>query len=160
MIKKDICEMRKTLLLNIFLCCIFPLLLAGCNNANNTDPEITEYEQQLKSYYDSIMLTSESLNSINPEDESAKETYLMYIDNIKDSVAGIDSLNDPEGYEDVGTNAYSALTKINTTSSLLHEIYGTDEYDWDKDNEAYNSYIECIENLKSIGSILMSKNQK
>ena len=151
--------MDKKTFFMLFLLSFMFINISGCGNTPKENPQLAEYESKLKTYYDDIITTSESLNSINPEDANSKETYLNYIDSIKASVSGIDALEDPEGYEEVGTNAYAALTQINNTSTLLHQIYLDNEYDWDKDNEAYNSYIECMKSLNSIGKILMTKNQ-
>ena len=135
---------RKYSVLTIFSIMIlsFSLLFTGCGKKNQ---ELENYKANMNQFFENIKVYNDSINSIDPQSDTAVSDLLALLDSMDTSFAQMASLTVPDGFPgvdqlaslaDVAKQYYDrANVRLQYIVSILHGDIPEEIYTYEDDSE-------------------------
>ena len=144
---------RKYSVLTIFSIMIlsFSLLFTGCSKKNQ---ELENYKANMNQFFENIKVYNDSINSIDPQSDTAVSDLLALLDSMDTSFAQMASLTVPDGFPGVDQLAAEASENMSQAVSYYHQAFEGEEYDASLADVAKQYYDRANVRLQYIVSIL------
>ncbi|MGN0376922.1 MAG: hypothetical protein ACI4ED_04735 [Suilimivivens sp.] len=133
----------------VLLTC-FTLLLSGCGN----EEELEFYKTNMNQFFENIKVFDSSINSIDPESDTAVTELLSLLDSMDKSFAQMASLEVPEGFPGVEQLADEASEYMTEAVSYYHQAFEGETYDSALADVAKQNYDRANVRVQYIVSIL------
>jgi hypothetical protein len=101
------------------------LFLTACGN----DEALTEYQDNMTTFFEEVSACNDGMNSIDVSSDDAVDQLLAYLDQLNDEVAWMAELEVPEQFSAVDSLADEASENMQQAVELYHQVYENDEYD-------------------------------
>ena len=134
-------------LTTLFMC---HLLLVGCKS----NPELDSYKANMNQFFENIKTFDSSINSIDPESETAVNDLLYILDTMNTNFEQMASLPVPEGFPGVEELADEASEYMNEAVSYYHQAFESEPFDSYLEDIAKQNYDRANIRLQYIVSIL------
>jgi hypothetical protein len=105
-----------------FLCAV---LLSACG----TDEALTEYQDNMTTFFEEAAACNDGMNSIDASADDATEQLLAYLDQLNDEVAWMAELEVPDQFSAVDSLADEASENMQQAVELYHQVFENGEYD-------------------------------
>ncbi len=109
------------------------LSFSGCGS----DPEITQFKNDLNVFCENVAELDESINNINAEAENASVLALGYLDKLDNEFQNFAEMDFPEQYDYLEPLADEASSYMTEAVKSYHTLYESDSYD-----EATSAYAK------------------
>lgn len=125
--------------LNVVLCiCLTTgLALTGCGK--KTSEELDAYRDKMTSFYDMLSYLNKSINSIDPDSETAKEELLGYLDEMNEAYESMAACPVPEEFSGIADIAVEAADYMQKADEYYHMAYD-DSFDENSESLASQYY--------------------
>ena len=123
--------------------------LTGCGN----DTVIETYKANMNQFFENIEIYDSSINSIDPNSETATSDLLTLLDSMNTTFAQMATLEVPEGFPGVEQLADEASQYMSDAVTCYHQAYDN-EYDAVMEDVAYQYYQQANLRFQYIVSIL------
>lgn len=133
----------------IMLCC---LMLAGCGKKE--DEELTEYQDNMNTFFEHIAEFDDSMNNIDVSEEGYVQELLELLDELDAEVAWMSTLEVPEQFAAVDSLADEASENMTQAVLLYHMVYDDGEYDENVEEAAREYYNRANIRIKYIIMLL------
>ena len=146
------CIFRKktiTLYLTAFFITYSLLTLTGCGNTEKFDT----YRMNMEQFFENVEIFDSSINSINPESETAVSDLLSLLDAMEKSFSQMASLEVPDGFPGVADLASEASEYMSEAVFYYHQAFEGEEYDPALADVAKQNYDRANLRLQYIVSI-------
>ena len=120
----------------------FSLLFTGCGKKNQ---ELENYKANMNQFFENIKVYNDSINSIDPQSDTAVSDLLALLDSMDTSFAQMASLTVP---------AAEASENMSQAVSYYHQAFEGEEYDASLADVAKQYYDRANVRLQYIVSIL------
>lgn len=130
--------------------CILLLSLTGCGK----DAQMETYKANMNQFFENVKVFDSSINSIDPDSETATTELLALLDSMKTSFEQMASLEVPDGFPGVEELADEASEYMTEAVSYYHQAYDTDPYDVALEEVARQNYERANVRFQYIVSIL------
>ena len=101
------------------------VLLSGCG----TDPEITQFKNDLDNFCEKVAELDKSINSIDVEADNATSLALGYLDKLDAEFQKFAEMDFPKDYDYLESLADEAGTYMTESVKNYHNLYEAEEYD-------------------------------
>ncbi|MBD5547403.1 MAG: hypothetical protein HDQ97_08400 [Lachnospiraceae bacterium] len=135
-----------TLKLILISMCLF--VMTGCGK----DAELENYKANMNQFFENVRIFDSSINSIDPDSETAVSELLALLDSMDTSFAQMASLEVPDGFPGVEELADEASSCMSEAVSYYHQAY-EGEYNASLEDAARQNYKRANEMLQYIVSI-------
>ncbi|MCR5672023.1 MAG: hypothetical protein K6G10_13540 [Butyrivibrio sp.] len=117
-------------------------VLTGCGHKK--DQKLEAYKEAMESFYEKLSYYDSSINSIDPNEEGAKDELLGYLDEMKESYKTMAAAEIPDEFSGIADIAAEASDYMDQANSFYHQAY---DGEFDEDSEALASqYYERANN--------------
>ena len=118
------------------------MVLYGCGQ--KTDPELEAYKESMTSFYADLSSYNNSINTIDPDSETAKDELLDNIDRMTQTYKEMALVEVPEEFSGIADLADEAAEYMEKAQEFYHEAY---DNEFDEDSEMLASeYYERANN--------------
>lgn len=121
--EKDLKTANKLVILCFVLLC--GLFLTACGE----DETLTEYQDDMNTFFEHIASYNDGMNAINTSDADAKEQLLTYLDQLQAEVTWMAELTVPERFSAVDSLADEADENMRQAVELYHRAYESEVFD-------------------------------
>lgn len=128
----------------------FLFLLTGCGNKE----ELENYKANMNQFFENVKIFDSSINSIDPESDTAVSELLSLLDSMDKSFAQMASLEVPDGFPGVEQLADEASEYMTEAVSYYHQAFEGEEYDAVLADVAKQNYDRANLRIQYIVSIL------
>ena len=125
-----ILKSNKIKVLSVISVIAFSVLLGGCGKKE--DPELEAYKEAMTDFYDQLTYYNNSINSINPDSDSAKAELLQYLDQMNDSYKVMAQTQIPDEFSGISDIAVEAADYMEKADEFYHMAY---DNEFDNDSE-------------------------
>lgn len=146
---KSASEKRRLGKATAFIFSVILILFTGCGK----DPAIESYEANMNQFFENIKIYDSSINSIDPDSETATTELLALLDSMNTTFSQMASLEVPEGFPGVAELATEASAYMSDAVACYHQAYDN-EYDPVMAEVAYQHYKQANLRFQYIVSIL------
>lgn len=132
---------------------IFLLFLAGCGSGNQ---ELNTFHDEMDGFYDSLSAAVVSLESIDPQSDTAVTDMLAQLDSMDvlfDSLAGMEY---PDPFTNIKDTAIEASEYMEEAARLYHEAYA-DGYDDAIAEAAGENYSRAMKRINYVAILLQGR---
>ena len=105
-------------------------LLGGCGK--EVDTGLETYKETMTEFYDKLTYYNNSINSIDPDSETAKAELLQYLDEMNDAYQVMAATEIPDEFSGISDIAVEAADYMDKASEFYHMAY---DNDFDNDSE-------------------------
>lgn len=133
----------------LFLFFLIMFILAGCGK----NAELENYKANMNQFFENIRIIDSSINSIDPNSETAVTDLLTMLDTMNTSFEQMASLEVPDGFPGVEELADEASQYMSEAVSYYHQAYDG-EYDATMEDVARQNYERANVRFQYIVSIL------
>ncbi len=130
-------------------------LLSACGKKE--DPELTAFQNDMNTFYQSVNTISNEINSIDPDAENATSLLLEDLDRMNLAFTTMAAVNVPEQFSSVEAIADDAATYMNQAVVHYHSYYSSPENDESLRDTAGQYYEAAMERVTYIGQIMMGE---
>jgi hypothetical protein len=95
--------------------------LTGCGKEE--DSALSAYKVSMSEFYDKLAEYDNSINSINPDSDSAKEELLGYLDQMNDTYKAMGDLKVPNEFSGIADLATEAKDYMQKANDCYHKAY-------------------------------------
>lgn len=141
----------KKLLLSAILLCLF---LSGCGKKNQ---ELTEYQENMTTFYEQVSTISASIEAIDPASETATADLLSNLDLMSEQFQYLSEMTVPKEFENVESLANDASSYMSQAVELYHEAYSNGSYNEYTAQAAYEYYARAMTRISYISDLLQGK---
>lgn len=135
--------------------CLF--LLSGCGS----DPKLSAFYDQMDSFYQSLSITVNTLESVDPDSESAVDDMLAGLDEMSVLFGQLAEIEVPDKLEahfgNVEELADQASDYMEEAGRLYHEAYADGGYDADIAQAAFENYTRAMKRVNYIAILLQGR---
>lgn len=128
----------------------FLFLLTGCGNKE----KLENYKANMNQFFENVKIFDSSINSIDPESDTAVSELLSLLDSMDKSFAQMASLEVPDGFPGVEQLADEASEYMTEAVSYYHQAFEGEEYDAVLADVAKQNYDRANLRIQYIVSIL------
>lgn len=128
-------------------------LLMGCG----TDPEITQFKNDLDAFCERIAKLDESINDIDVESEDATALALGYLDKLDVEFQDFAEMDFPEDYDYLESLADEAGTYMKESVTSYHTLFEAEEYDEDTAQYAREASARAFKRVQVIIDVLQGE---
>lgn len=139
--------LKTTLLAGLFS---LTILFTGCGASE----ELEVYKANMTQFFENIKIYDTSINSLNPESETAVTDLLALLDSMEVSFEQMASLEVPEGFPGVEELADEASEYMTEAVSYYHQAFEAEPFDTVLADVAKQNYDRANVRLQYIVSIL------
>lgn len=140
-----------------FTICVFSLLtfslLYGCGEKK----ELTDFKDQMGSFYENIVGVSDSIDSIDPEASDAVDSLLSNLDAMSEQFQALSEMKIPEEFGNIEGLADDAATYMQEAVALYNNAYSNGSFDENTAAAAAENYSRAMKRLSYIASLLQGK---
>ena len=105
------------------------LLCALWLTACGEDQELTEYYDNMNTFFDHVAAINDEMNNIDRDAEDAQGELLSYLDELQTEITWMAGLETPEEFAAVESLAQEADENMQQAVALYHETYEAEAYD-------------------------------
>lgn len=145
--------MRFKKIINILFTCILCLSLTGCKNSPQQD-ELEAFANSMVNFSNEIISANEDLNSIDIENVNATDDFLKILDNLEETFKQLADTPIPDHYKGIDELADEAYSNMTNAVSFYHSAYGSENYNPDDADVAYQYYTRAMTRVEYIGYVL------
>lgn len=132
------------------LCLFCALFFTGCGE----DEELSQYEQDMKTFFEHIVEFNDNMNSIDVSQPDYLTQMLAYLDALDTEVAWMAGLEVPEEFSAVDSLADEASENMTQAVSFYHMAYENGEYNPNVEQAAREYYDRANTRIRYIVTIL------
>lgn len=134
---------------HLLLLFLIMFTLTGCGK----NAELENYKANMNQFFENIRIIDSSINSIDPNSETAVTDLLALLDTMNTSFEQMASLEVPDGFPGVEELADEASQYMSEAVSYYHQAYDG-EYDATMEDVAHQNYERANVRFQYIVSIL------
>ena len=115
---------RKFKIVDVVFCMSFFMVLTimtGCGKKG--DSALSAYKASMSEFYDKLAQYDSSINSINPDSDSAKEELLGYLDEMNEAYKAMGDLEVPNEFSGIAEIASEAKDYMQMANECYHKAY-------------------------------------
>lgn len=127
--------------------------LAGCGS----DPELTQFKNDLDTFCENVAELDESINNIDPEADNATTLALGYLDKLDKEFQNFAEMDFPEDYDYLEPLADEAGSYMTEAVKSYHSIYDNNTYDEDTDAYARENSARAFKRVQVILDVLQGE---
>ena len=144
--------MHSSKLTTAFACILGVLImvLSGCGK----NPELEAYKANMNQFFENMKIFDSSINSIDPQSETAPTELLTLLDSMEASFTQMASLEVPDGFPGVDQLADEASQYMTEAVSCYHKAFEGESYDAAMADVAKQNYDRANLRIQYILSIL------
>ena len=133
-------------------CLLLSLASIGCSSKK--EQELSSFSASIESFSKEIKEKNDAINQIDTSSDSASEDMLSLLDDLDESFKGLAELNVPDQYISIDSLADEASENMSQAVSFYHSAFGSDEYNEEDADVAYQYYTRAMTRINYIGMIL------
>lgn len=145
--------MKKQTSLIILSILLTVLTVTGCGKNDTTD-ELSSYHASMSTFCDNISYINDQINSLDGSGESDVENLLKNLDMLDEQFAQMAELTVPDEFSAIDNLADEASENMTMAVSYYHEAYGSDTFNGNYADAAYEYYTRANTRLGYILQIL------
>lgn len=136
--------------------CLFlaSTMLAFTLSACGTDPQLTQFKNDLNSFCDTVAEIDDSLNKIDAESDNAADLALDYLDKLEGSFADFADLDFPADYDYLEPVADEAYSYMQEAVSNYHLAYSDENFNEETANYARENSARAFKRVQVILDIV------
>lgn len=134
---------------------LFSMLLCICLAACGTDPQVTQFKNDIDTFCTDISTIDSAINSIDANADNARNTLLDYLNQLDKRFQDFAALDFPKDYDYLESMADEASTYMTEAVSYYHKTYPSDDtYDEPYADYANENYSRAWKRVQIILSLL------
>jgi hypothetical protein len=130
------------------------LCLTGCGSTSKSEKELAAFSSSVSSFTDYMKEADTKINALDATDKEAYSELLDILDEMDDEFTKLSELDIPSQYGGVKTLASGASKNMSSAVSYYHSAFGSDTFDEDDAELAYEHYSRAMLEVECIGYIL------
>ncbi|MBQ7841675.1 MAG: hypothetical protein IJ390_14490 [Lachnospiraceae bacterium] len=134
----------------IAICCLF---ISGCGD----DPKLTQFHNEIDSFYESLSTSVSALENIDPASESAVDDMLTQLDTLSVLFGNLAAIEIPEEFENIEELADEASEYMTEAGALYREAYADNGYDDSLAAAAGENYNRAMKRINYIAILLQGR---
>ncbi len=150
---KEATALSKQTLLLILSALLAISLLTGCGKSNSAG-ELEAYHASMTTFCDNISYINDQLNALDGTGESDVEELLKNLDLLNDQFSQMAELTVPAEFATAEKLADEASKNMNSAVSYYHQAYGSETFNQNYADAAYEYYTRANTRLVYILQIL------